>query len=124
MGFNWTQVNVPTILSVAAAAYGIITYVNNIDNRATAIEKGYAAIGVQMEKLENVPFRVEILEAGVKNNSERIDRIGEAVVNGIGEVRKDIGMLGTKVEVLTTRMEDVIPRRRTEAEHPAVPRRN
>lgn len=121
MAINWTQVNVPTILSVAAAAYGIITYVNGIENRANNIEKGYAGISTRMERLETVPFRVEILEAGVKQNSMRIDKIGEAVVLGIGDVRKDIGQLGTKVEVLTTKMEAVMPQKRTELERKDVP---
>jgi phage shock protein A len=127
MAINWTQVNVPTILAVVGAAWGVFQYIGDFDKRLSASEQQAKIeadsnrsklvditrlIGdVQSELrstrqfVENVPYRVGQLEAGLTEQGRRTDRISEALATSLDALRKDVSALGVKIEVLSSKLE-------------------
>jgi len=148
MAINWTQVNVPTILAVGAAAVGIFNYIGDFDKRLAESENyrvmrsqqtdsNFVAVNklIAESRAENqatriavndLPFRVGNLEKGQEEQGKRIDRLSELIITNLEGVRKDIGALGTKIEVLSSKMDDNFPRDRAELNlnMTPVPRRN
>ena len=134
MAINWTQVNVPTILAVVGAAWGVFQYVGDFDKRLSASEQQAKLeaeanrnkladitrlIGdVQSEVrgtrqfIENVPYRVGQLEAGLTEQSRRTDRISESLATSLDALRKDVSALGVKIEVLSSKLEGNRPDRK------------
>lgn len=127
MAINWTQVNVPTILAIAGAAWGVFQYVGDFDKRLSASEQ-QAKIETEANRnkladitrligdvqselrstrqfVENVPYRVGQLEAGLTEQSRRTDRISEALASSLDALRKDVSALGVKIEVLSSKLE-------------------
>jgi translation initiation factor 2 alpha subunit (eIF-2alpha) len=109
MAINWTQVNVPTILTVAGVAWGTISYINKLDGRIESLEKSNATVLIEMSYTKDIPFRVSAMEKNYETMVRRLDNIGEAIIQNMGAVQKDINTLGTKVEVLTSKIEDITP---------------
>lgn len=111
--FNWGVVNVPTIVGLLSII-GMIWAQSaerakkdtDFELRIANIEKNEAQNRAINEAVPNIQYRLTAQEtlAGATNN--RIDRGFDA----IDDVRKDIGGLSTKIEVLTQRIEMVLPR--------------
>lgn len=113
MAINWTQVNVPTIIAVAGVAWGTISYINKLDGRIEMLEKSNASVLTEMSFTKDIPFRVSSMEKNYETMVHRLDNIGEAIIQNMGAVQKDISTLGTKVEVLTSKIEDLTPARKS-----------
>lgn len=147
MAVNWTQVNVPTILAVAGAAWGIFSYIQGFDSRlmkmedsgvtrsvATAdkLEQINRANAIQDEKIDgivqlvsNLPYRVGVLERAVSETGERIDRMSDLLIQGRDETRKDLNAVSVKLEVISSKLDDILPQRKADAsERMSVPGRN
>lgn len=139
MVINWTTVNVPTILAVAGAAWGLFTYINGFDTRIQKMEdyrvtrsahtdKEFEAVKTSLKAVQttlgDLPFRVGILERGLEEAGRRTDRLSEIVLQNMEGIRKDLSNLGTEVKVLSSKFDDQFPRRKTELERQDVPQHN
>jgi len=139
MTINWTTVNVPTILAVAGAAWGIFSYVGDLDSRigkmedyrvtrSASTDREFEAIKTSLRGFQNtlgdLPFRVGALEKGLEEAGRRTDRLSEIVLQNMDGIRKDINALGTKVEVLSSKMDDAFPTRKTQLERTNIPLQN
>lgn len=140
MSINWTTVNVPTILAVAGAAWGIFSYVEDFDTRIGKMEDYRITRSAQTDRefeniktslkgfqisLNDLPFRVGSLEKGLEEAGRRTDRLSEIVLQNMEGIRKEINSLGTKVEVLSSKMDDAFPRpQKTQLERKDVPQYN
>ena len=139
MAINWTTVNIPTIITVAATAVGMVTYFNSLDSRLTKIEetsvvsqdaitKNFEEVNNKIEQqaqaLENIPYRVGVIERGLEEANRRVDRLSDAILNSMDGLRKDVNSLGTKVEVMSSKLDDITPQRKASVESIDIPRRN
>lgn len=112
---NWLNVNVPTVLAVLAAAISIITYFDDMNDRLTSIEEyresrgrvtdgNFAEIREQLKPLMNVPQEVLGLKAADVVLNARLDRLADTIIETL---RKDISQVTLKVEVLTTKHDNM-----------------
>lgn len=112
---NWLNVNVPTVLAVLAAAISIITYFDDMNDRLTSIEQyresrgrvtdgNFAEIREQLKPLVNVPQEVLGLKAADVVLNARLDRLADTIIETL---RKDISQVSVKVEVLTTKHDNM-----------------
>ena len=142
MAINWTQVNVPTILAVAGAAWAIFQYFGDFDSRLTKMEdyrvtrsavtdqkfvdlgNNVAAIQLKLEQLNGIPYRVDVIERGLQDFARRMDRLSENMQGGIGEVRKDVNAIDKKLEVISSKIDDLVPQKRAETGTFNIPRAN
>lgn len=120
---NWRTFNVPNLMAIVGAAIAIVTYVNSLDNRVAKVEDNGASRAVTADKkfdeiqmslatLNNMPYRVGILEQQATAINLRIDRFTETITNTMELIRKDVGGLGTKIEVLSSKVENIVPEKK------------
>jgi len=135
MSINWFTVNVPTILPVPAATWGIVTYLNNLDNRVrqgenyritrgTQTDKNFVDLTAVIHTLQessnkqdvsqaNITYRMGQMEATVAQQNARMDRIADSVLDSVERIKKDLGGVSTKVEVLNQKVDSLdVPRTR------------
>ena len=147
MAINWTNVNVPTILAVAGAAWGVFSYIQGLDSRLTKMEEYRVtrsavtddkfeqisrANAVQDQKIDglgsllsNLPYRVGVLESAILETGKRMDRMSDAVIQGRDETRKDLNAVSVKLEVISSKLDDIVPQRKADAsERLSIPARN
>ena len=142
MAINWTQVNVPTILAVAGAAWAIFQYFGDFDSRLMKMEdkdasrsvftdqkfsdlgNSLAAVQLKLEQLNGIPYRVDVIERGLQDFARRMDRLSENMQGGIGEVRKDVNQIDKKLEVISSKIDDLVPQKRVETGTFSIPRAN
>lgn len=136
MAINWTQVNIPTILAVLGVGWGVANYVSKIDNRLGNVEEYRVSRGVQTDKnfadvnrrldglastYQDLPIRVNIVEKSIDNVEKRQDRLSELILDSVEGIRKDVNTVGTKVEVLSSKVDDIFPQRKTSLERGSIP---
>lgn len=132
MTINWTQFNVPTILAVLGVGWGVANYISKIDSRVENIEKtgvqseqSFKNLNARIDLLANtyqdIPYRVGALEKGLMNVDEQQSRLSELLINSVDGIRVQINGLGTKVEVMSSKMDDILPLRKTSLERSSVP---
>jgi hypothetical protein len=128
---NWFNFNVPTILAVLGVGWAVASYVKDMETRLTIIEqyrvsrsaitdRNFDEIQKQLEPVPNLTYRVNIVEQQIASVNLRLDRFTETLSSWLDAIRKDVVAVGTKVEVLSTRIEQRMssPDRRTEADPP------
>lgn len=121
---NWFNVNVPTILAVLGVAWGISTYINDMQNAIEEIERyrvsrgqstdeKFNRINNTLEKLNDLPTRVTTVETQILATNARLDRLVENLTNSVEALRKDVNVVGTKVEVLSSKIDSIngVPKR-------------
>lgn len=126
MSINWTTVNVPTILSVGAAVWGIFSYVGGMKSDLTATDREIAAIksnvAIIQSSLENLPYRVGVIEKGLEEAGKRTDRLSEVVLQNMEGIKREVNTITTEMRVLSSKFDDAFPRRKSERmEYPQVP---
>lgn len=133
---NWLQFNVPTLISVVATAIAVVLWINTkndeqnleIQNlkirlaeadsyreqRSKATDTNFARIDsrmtelvVQVSPLQNVPFRMNSVEASLAETNKRLDRVSETFVNAVEVIRKDISTLSADVKVLGNKTDNL-----------------
>lgn len=126
--FNLGVFNVPTI----AAVLGIYAFIymqgadraktdTDFENRISSIETGRVSSRAEVNQrldgltnatnnISNLTYRVTALENANQAINARIDRQTDA----IGDLRQGINQIGTKIEVLTQRLEIAFPLKRSE----------
>ena len=128
---NWPQI-VTTVISAAGLGLVILSYMASFTATQTQQTNDIAAIRddrvktaaaymrerdvtqVAINKIPNLEYRITMVEAAVMAANSRIDRQTDA----IGGLRNDIAAIGTKLEVLTTRIENAIPMKKSEVDGP------
>lgn len=120
---NWRTFNIPSLITVVVTAIGMVTYVNSLDarvakledngaTRATVADKKFDEIQQGLNTLNNMPYRVGILEQQATAINIRIDRFTEVITNTMELIRKDVGALGTKVEVMSNKIDNLSPEKK------------
>lgn len=121
------NINAATIVAIVLACIGglykfssLEGRVDNIDdrgkNRSAMTDKNFADINAKLQTIQDIPFRMGSQEAGLKAANERMDRLSEVLITGqenlrkdfnnaVDSIRKDVNAVGTKVEVLGTKLE-------------------
>lgn len=123
---NWLNVNVPTILAVIGVGVTLIYKGADMENRLAQVEqfrvsrteaadKKFDDIQHALAPLVNLPYRVGVLEQQQVATGMRIDRLTEIVSGTMEMIRKDIGLLSTKVEVLSSKIDGLTPAKRASA---------
>lgn len=118
LNVNWFNINVPTILAILVTGIGLVRYIDSIDDKADNLSNSMSEVKTQLQSLSDIPFRVltsegliNQLDARQKESAVqlnvRIDRISETVVNAVDAIRKDIGFLSTKLEVQSTKIDNL-----------------
>lgn len=126
--FNWGAFNIPTILAIASVGWLTATKQERQDARLDAIELQQTARAVEVNKLfeamqvktvpvDNLVYRVTSLETGLNEANRRMDRVGDSFQG----VRDDISGLSTKFEVLSQKVELVLPGNQAAARHRSAP---
>ncbi len=120
---NWRTFNIPNLMAIAGAVVTVVTYVNSLDARLAKVEDNSVSRGVIADKkfdeiqlslstLNNMPYRVNILEQQATAINLRIDRFTETISSTMELIRKDVGSLGTKIEVLSTKVDNIVPEKK------------
>lgn len=122
---NWRTFNIPSLITVLGAAIAVVTYVNGLDARLAKVEENSVSrsevsdrkfddIQLALGTLNNTPYRVGILEQQATAINIRIDRFTEVISNTMELIRKDVGALGTKVEVMSNKIDSLSADKRAE----------
>jgi uncharacterized protein YoxC len=127
---NWGTFNVPTIgllLTIGGMLWSASSTQERQDARLDAIEIARAARSGEINKMiealqgrvapvDNLAYRVTVLEQSVADVNRRVDRVGDSMQG----VRDDISTLSTKFEVLAEQVRSVLPGKKAELD--TVPR--
>lgn len=120
---NWRTFNIPSLLTVLGTAVAVVTYVNSLDARLAKVEeyrvtrssvtdRKFDDIQAALAPLTNMPYRVGILEQQATAVNVRIDRFTEILTNTLELIRKDVNGLSTKIEVLSTKVDNLAPEKK------------
>ena len=67
----------------------------------------------QNADLGNLLYRMGQNESSINGANQRMDRIADSVLNSVDSIKKDVGVLGTKVEVMNQKIDSLdVPRTR------------
>lgn len=124
---NWLTVNVPTIASIVGMGVLFMTWSTSLttqlvqqDARLDQIEASrmarskevsdqFIAISQAIAKIPNLEYRVTMGEAAKDAANARIDRQSDAIT----ALRDDIARVSTSIELLTQKIENAFPPKRT-----------
>lgn len=112
LNVNWLNFNMPTIAAIAAL--GVLFWssaqkVGEMQAKLDAADQKFSDIKTSIDPLENLPYRTGILEQQATAINLRIDRFTEIITNTMELIRKDVNGLGTKVEVLSEKIDNLTP---------------
>lgn len=122
--WNWGVFNVPTVtlcIAIAAMIYNTGSKQERIDARLEAIEMARASRSAEVNKIlealqskvvpfDNLAYRVTVTEQGLADANRRVDRVGDSMTMGFDAIRKDLGTLATKLEVMDSKLQSAAPK--------------
>jgi hypothetical protein len=118
--------NLPTILAVLGVGWGIASYVKDLSNglesmqvqvqnqNAMALERAKQT-DAKFDQLMILPMQVQNLQISDQAQNQRMDRIADTIIEAL---RKDINAVSVKVEVLTTKIDNMNGQRKSELSYP------
>lgn len=117
---NWLRINVPSVVTIVAAAITITGYVQSLANDLKKVEESRVAskalldrdlteIKGKLDAVANAPFRLDLLEKNMASTNARMDNYLQTLGNKIDNVSDRVGGLATKVEVLSQKIEAITP---------------
>ncbi|WP_099868242.1 hypothetical protein [Pararhizobium haloflavum] len=127
---NWITVNVPTIIAIAAGIMAgtwawaeltsrIATIESAREMRSQANDQKFAEINTSIAGLrqavtpmDNLSYRVGVLEGSLGETNDRIDRLSETIISSLELIRRDVNGLSTRVEVLSQKIDSMNDDRR------------
>lgn len=129
---NWGTINIPTILSVLGLIWYTATHVERQDSRLDTIESSRAdsrtdinqrfqAVDQRIAPIENLVYRMNTLETVVQKNNEAVNARIDRQTDALQDIRTSIGNLSTSFEVLSQKIENNLPLKKTELAGPSVP---
>lgn len=126
------DVNLGTLLPIGLAVLALFNYIKGLETQITVLDnRGLARIVIAdnfqadvkaaLKLNEASPMRLTTVEEGLKNTNARMDRVvdliqtGQEVMRrdvqtGFDLIRKDVSSLGTKVEVIGSKMDSATQR--------------
>lgn len=121
--WNWGTFNVPTIalcLTIAGMVYNMGGKQAAVDAQLTALQVAAATRSAEVNKVlealqakvtpvDNLSYRLTVAEQGLSDVNRRVDRTADSMTNGFDSIRKDIGELSTKFEVLNSKLQATFP---------------
>lgn len=110
---NWFNVNVPTILTVLGVGWGVATYVADMQQRISGVENSVGDTQTSLDNLVSIPYRMTNVEGQIVQTNARLDRLIENLTGSVEALRKDVNTVGTKVEVLTSKIDNLSPTDKT-----------
>lgn len=122
---NWGTINIPTIISVLGLLWYTATHTERQDSRLETLEatrvdwkEQVNSINSQIAPLGNMVYRLTAAEATIQNNNasvnQRIDRFNDTITS----VRNDINKLSTNIEVMSNKLDNVLPMKKTDLNTP------
>lgn len=113
---NWGTFNIPTIFAVASVLWYTAGKQERQDSRLDAIEisrvqrsteinKVLEALQMKIQPVDNITYRVTVLEQGVADVNRRIDRVGDSMQS----IRNDIGTVSTQVQLVNQKLDAIFP---------------
>lgn len=119
--WNLGTFNVPTLISVLGLIWYTATYSERQDARVNALETGndnqnktLEALGTKTVALDNVTYRVTLVEQGIADVNRRTDRQNDSIQS----LRDDIAKMTTSFSVLSQKLDNVLPMKKTELAEP------
>lgn len=120
---NWGTFNIPTLLSVLGILWYTATHSERQDNRVEVLENSFSNLSkivddqrTKTSALDNVIYRLTTVETVVAANraelSARMDRQSDA----LGDIRNGMAKLNSNFEVLSTKIDNVLPPKKAELE--------
>ncbi|MDQ0132675.1 hypothetical protein J2T08_000576 [Neorhizobium galegae] len=111
----WTF-NPITVMPILGAIVGGTIYINTIQNQVEGQGTKLTSVVARLETMSDLPYRMGQQEAVAKAANDRMDRIADLMMSGqdatrkdLGAfaeaIRKDIGTLSTKVEVIGSKVD-------------------
>jgi uncharacterized protein YoxC len=107
---NWGTFNVPTLLSVLGILWYTATHTERQDNQLDSnkitmesLQKSLDDLRTKTAPLDNVIYRLTTLET-------KVDRTADA----LQDIRTSVGALSTSFEVLSQKIDNVLPQRKSE----------
>lgn len=108
-GFIWTQsANRAALDTKVEARLNVIE--SSRANRSIELDRQLTNLSTAVNVIPNLQYRVTALESANTAINARIDRQTDA----IGDLRDGINSVGTKIEVLTERIEIALPLKKTQ----------
>lgn len=112
---NW-NINASTILAIITLAVGGIYKFASVEGRIETLDqrgqarimitdKNFADQSAFNKTMIDLPFRMGSQEAKMSALNDRVDRLADAILASQEQIRKDISLLSTKVEVLGSKID-------------------
>lgn len=126
---NWGTINVPTVLSVLAILWYTASHQATQDSRIGVIEDSRSAAKLEYTKridtlesdnakqearIGQLEYKTATNEAGIVAANARMDRFSDA----FQDVRQSIAALSTKFEVVSTKIDNAFPFKKSELTNP------
>src|SRR5690606_34070768 len=103
---NWLRINVPSVVTIVAAAITITGYVQSLANDLKKVEESRIAskalldrdlteIKGKLDAVANAPFRLDLLEKNMASTNARMDNYLQTLGNKIDNVSDRVGGLAT-----------------------------
>lgn len=109
---NLGTFNIPTLVLVGGLIWTSAGKQERTDARLDAIEIAIQSMRTSVLVVPNLDYRMTVAEQSLVSLNQRQDRFGDS----ISGVRDSMATLSTKFEVLTQRLELVVPLRKSEVE--------
>lgn len=126
---RWIANNVGVLVTLGVlltgGIYGYSRLENQVQNLETArvervrlVDARLAEIEAAASRIGNVEYRVTASEDAIRQTNQRFDTTLATISARLAEINQQLGSLSTSVAVLTQRVEQVVPQRRTEVRPP------
>lgn len=98
----WNRLdNNQTSLQAAMADQGLA-----YKERQVSVEARFAGLETKIAPMDSIVYRLTKAEGEIASVNSRVDRIADSFGDRLEALRKDVNLLGTKVEVLTATIID------------------
>lgn len=121
------DLNFGTIVTIILACIAGLYYISRLEGKqneqalsVNGLERSVLQMQTRFEALADNPIRIKALEEAQKSTNARLDRLADTILSGqenmrrdfnaaVEILRKDINTVGTKVEVIGSKMNDARP---------------
>jgi hypothetical protein len=121
------DLNLGTVTTIILACIAGLYYISRLEGKqneqalsVNGLERSMLQMETRFEALADNPIRIKALEEAQKSTNARLDRLADTILSGqenmrrdfnaaVEILRKDINTVGTKVEVIGSKMNDPRP---------------
>lgn len=98
----YPKINIATILTVLGVGWYVSSYVKDLETGLAEQQRATESIRESVAPLTTIPLRVQNLEAADAVINNRLDRLGDTIIEAL---RKDISDVSVKVEVQSNKID-------------------